>query len=162
MSDPETHRIAKAFGAPIIIHAKPVKGSLRAAALKRGKRVLLFEGGEPSRFNPGAVEAGVDGTLRALSALGMIESAPAAPEVAPLESRSTKWIRAARGGIVRLDTSLGASIRKGERVGVIADPTARDEIEVLSRASGVVIGQTVNPLVNLGDALVHVAEIVSP
>ena len=161
MTDPDTRRLAAAFGAPIVIHSKTIKGSLRAAALKRGKGVLLFEGGEASRFNPAAVEAGVDGTLRTLLALGMIESAPAPPAVAPLESRSTKWIRAPRGGIVRLVTSLGSRIQKGERVGVIADPTARDEIEVRSRTSGVVVGQTVNPLVSLGDALVHVAEITS-
>jgi predicted deacylase len=162
MSDPETHRLATAFGTPIVIHSKTIKGSLRAAALKRGKRVLLFEGGEPSRFNPAAVEAGVDGTLRALSALGMIEAAPAAPAVPPLQSRSTKWIRAPKGGIVRLVTTLGSKIQKGDPIGVVADPTARDEIEVLSSTSGIVIGQTVNPLVSQGDALVHVAVIASP
>ncbi|MDH3208508.1 MAG: succinylglutamate desuccinylase/aspartoacylase family protein [Gemmatimonadota bacterium] len=161
MDDKETRRLAKAFAAPVMIHARPIKGSLRAAALRRGKRVLLFEGGEPSRFNPTVVEAGVDGTLRALKAMGMIDAAPAAPKARPLLSRSTKWVRAPRGGIVRLATTLGDRIEKGASVGVIADPTDRDEVEVLSRASGIVVGQTVNPLVSMGDALVHVAEVDS-
>lgn len=160
--DAETRRLAHAFGAPVAIHARPIKGSLRSAALRRGKRVLLFEGGEPSRFNPGAVEAGVQGTQRVLRALGMADYVPPPPEVPPRESNSTKWVRAPRGGIVRLATTLGAYIEKGALVGVISDPTARDETDVFSRSSGIVIGQTVHPLVNLGDALLHVAEIDPP
>jgi predicted deacylase len=93
--------------------------------------------------------------------LGMLEPGAETPGVTPLLSRSTKWTRAPRGGIVRLQTSLGAEVKKGEPVGLITDPTARDEVEVKSRATGIVIGQTVNPLVSMGDALVHVAEIES-
>jgi predicted deacylase len=158
LTDPETRRLALAFGTPVVVHARPIKGTLRSAVLKRKKRILLFEGGEPSRFSPEAVQAGVHGTRRVLQALHMIDSAPSPPEKPPLETRSTKWVRAPRGGIVRLTTGLGARIEKGDPVGVISDPTARDETEVFSRAGGLVIGQTVHPLVSLGDALIHVAE----
>jgi len=162
MDDPETRRLALAFGAPVVIHAKPIKGSLRAAALKRGKRVLLFEGGEPRRFNLGVVDAGTAGTLRALAALDMTDGAPeTGATTATLESRSTKWIRAPRGGILRLSTSLGAVVAKGERVGEITDPMARRGTQVRAQSGGVVIGSTVNPLVSLGDAIIHVAEIAS-
>jgi predicted deacylase len=159
MEDPETRRLALAFGAPVAIHAKPPGGSLRAAALKRGKTVLLFEGGEPARFNPPAVEAGVGGTLRALTALGMLEGPRAPPPGEVLMSRATRWTRAPRGGIIRLDVSLGERVQKGDRVGVISDPLVRGETQVFSRSSGIVIGVTVNPLVSLGDAVVHVADV---
>lgn len=162
MDDPETHRVAMAFGAPAVIHATPRSGTLRRAALRRGKRVLLFEGGEPKRFSPEAVEVGVAGTLRALGALDMIDGAPPSPGPAPFESRSTKWIRAPRGGIFRLETALGGRIRKGERVGQITEPTGPEGSTVKSRTSGLVIGHTVNPLVSLGDGIVHVAERVAP
>jgi predicted deacylase len=48
-------------------------------------------------------------------------------------------------------------VSKGEPVGIITDPTARHGTTVKSRSTGIVIGLTVNPLVSLGDAVVHVA-----
>ncbi len=158
MDDPETRRLALAFGAPVVIHSRPIKGSLRSAAVRKGRRVLLFEGGEPRRFSPEAVEAGTTGTLRVLGALGMSDGAPAAPAVPPVESRTTRWTRAPRGGVLRLSTELGARVERGQQVGVITDPTSRSGTAVTSRSTGIVIGLTVNPLVSLGDALVHVAE----
>lgn len=162
LDDPETRRLALAFGSPIIIHSKPPKGTLRAAALRKGKRVLLFEGGEPRRFSAEAVEAGVPGTLRVLAALGMIANGPGAAPAVPLEARRTTWVRAARGGIFRLKTSLGATVRKGDLLGIVSDPTAGTGTPVKARTDGVVLGHTVNPLTHQGDALVHVATILPP
>jgi hypothetical protein len=158
LDDPETLRLARSFGVPIIVHNKPIKSTLRAAALKRGKRVLLFEGGEPRRFSPESVAAGIPGTLRVLAAMGIIESAPP-PEGGTVVSRSTKWVRAPRGGIFRLESTLGALVEKGERLGLITDPAARDGTVVRARVGGLVLGHTVNPLVNPGDGIVNIAEL---
>ena len=76
LDDEETRRLAMAFSAPLMLHAKTIRGSLRETAVRRGKRVLLFEGGEPRRFNPGPVQAGADGALRVLHALEMIGTSP--------------------------------------------------------------------------------------
>lgn len=158
LDDEETRRLATAFASPLMLHAKTIKGSLREAARKRGKRMLLFEGGEPRRFNPGPVQAGSDGALRVLHALGMIDaSTPSMIETA--EARSTKWIRAPRGGIFHLDTHLGARVTRGDLIGVITEPSGRGGREVRSRASGMIMGHAVNPLVHQGDSLVHVAEM---
>ncbi|MCH1571737.1 MAG: succinylglutamate desuccinylase/aspartoacylase family protein, partial [Longimicrobiales bacterium] len=158
LDDEETRRLATAFASPLMLHAKTIKGSLREAARKRGKRMLLFEGGEPRRFNPGPVQAGSDGALRVLHALGMIDaSTPSMIETA--EARSTKWIRAPRGGIFHLDTHLGARVTRGDLIGVIKEPSGRGGREVRSRASGMIMGHAVNPLVHQGDSLVHVAEM---
>ncbi len=158
LDDPLTLSLARAFGAPIAIHGKGPAGSLRAAATKRGKRVLLYEGGEPRRFSRDAVETGVAGVLRVLEALEMVPDAPAAQ--APFEeSRKTRWVRAPRGGIFRLDTELGEHVHKGDHLGIISDPLGSRPVEVTARIDGVVIGHTVNPLVSQGDALVHIAEV---
>jgi len=159
MDDAETRRLATAFGAPLIVHSRTIKGSLRATALKRGKRVLLFEGGEPRRFSTQAVDAGVAGTLRVMKALEMIDSAPASPETPPAESRSTTWLRAARGGIFRLETRLGDRVGKGDRLGIITGPVGRDGSVVKARVTGIVMGHSVNPLVHQGDGLIHIAEV---
>ncbi len=158
MDDPQTRDFAVAFAPPIVVHSKTIKGTLRHTAVKLGKRVLLFEGGEPRRFSPTAVDAGVSGTLRVLRAAGMIDAAPAATNPVR-ESRNTKWVRAPRGGIFRLEAQLGEEVRKGERIGVIAGPAGRQGQDVVARMDGIILGHAVNPLVHQGDGLVHIAEV---
>lgn len=178
LHDPEVLRLARAFAPPLAIHSKTIKGSLRDAVKKRGKRCLLFEGGEPRRFSPAAVDAGVDGTMRVLAALGMVSGAAApsaggadgppdralaggdgpAPSTTCL-SRKTTWVRAPRGGIFRLEKRLGTMVEKNERLGIIGSPEGREKTPVLSTTAGMVMGHAVNPLVHRGDGLVHLAEI---
>jgi hypothetical protein len=93
-----------------------------------------------------------------LAALEMIsDRAPSADP--PVESRSTTWVRAPRGGIFRLETRLGERVTKGERLGIITGPSGRGGREVRAPVTGIVMGHAVNPLVHQGDALVHVADI---
>lgn len=173
LHDPETLRLARAFAPPLAIHSSTIKGSLRAAVGKKGKRCLLFEGGEPRRFSPAAVDAGVAGTLRVLEALGMTsksaaggrgEAADGSVAAAPTTklSESTTWVRAPRGGIFRLERRLGAMVEKDERLGVIGSPESRKRKEVRATRAGMVMGHAVNPLVHRGDGLVHIAEISEP
>lgn len=157
MDDPKTRTLAEAFGAPLMIHSEPMKGTLRASALKSGKCVLLYEGGEPRRFSPKAVDAGVAGTLRVLTALGMTDVSTVPVTSTPRLSRSATWIRAPRGGIFRLETRLGARVHEGQRLGVIGSPDTRTRQKVLSTVTGTVMGHAVNPLVHRGDSLVHIA-----
>lgn len=158
MDDEETRRLALAFAPPIVVHSKTIKGSLRHTALKMGKRVLLFEGGEPRRFSEEAIDVGVAGTLRALRCAGMIDDAPEATSRVR-ESRKTRWVRAPRGGIFRLERGLGDLVQKGSRLGVITGPAGREGQEVLARMDGMILGHAVNPLVHQGDGLVHIAEV---
>lgn len=159
LDDPETRRLAYAFGPPLVVHSKTIKGTLRETALKEGKRVLLFEGGEPRRFSTHAVEAGVAGALRTMHALGMTDEPGAVPSPEPAESRSTSWARAPKGGIFRLAVDLGARVQKGQLLGIISGPAGRGGREVRSRVAGMVMGYAVNPLVHQGDGLVHIAEL---
>ncbi len=163
LDDPETRRLAMAFAPPLVVHSKTIRGTLRETALKLGKRVLLFEGGEPRRFSPRAVGAGVDGAVRTLHALGMVdtlgETATDRSSSAPAESRSTKWVRAPRGGIFRLGVKLGGLVAQGELLGIISGPSGRGGREVRATASGMVAGHAVNPLVHQGDGLVHIARL---
>jgi predicted deacylase len=157
LADEETRRLALSFGAPVLLDSKPIQGSLRAAALKEGKQVLVFEGGEPRRFSRRAVETGVPGTLRVLGALGMIDDVPVAPLTPPLQSKHTKWVRAPRSGILRLEVQLGQRVERGDRLGIITDPAVREGKVVRASMSGIVLGHTVSPVVHLGDGLVHLA-----
>lgn len=162
LKDAETRRIAEAFGAPVMLHAQTRDGSLRQAATHTGVHVLLFEAGEPLRFNLECISAGVDGTMRVLEALGMWSEPVRAANRTPREARETSWIRARRGGILRLNCSLGSMVQRGELLGVVSDAFGDNELKLRAPNAGVVIGHTNNPYVNAGDGVLHLAELVDP
>ena len=156
LNDPETRRVAEAFGAPILYRAGKIRGSLRAAAVKRGKHILVYEAGEPMRFERNAIEVGVRGALRVLGVLGMWE-APDEDVEPGFEPSRTSWVRAGRSGIFHIHVGLGDEVEKGTLLGVISDVASRKRMNVRARFDGMVIGLTHNPLVYQGDALVHLA-----
>ncbi len=158
LEDPETRRCAKAFRAPVMLHSRPPSGSLRAAAARRGIPVLLYEAGEPLRFNPDAIGTGVDGVLRVMAALGMIGRERAPRGTRSVFATRSKWIRAPQSGVLYLDVELGGRVAAGGRVGRISDPLGEAGVEVVAPFSGIVIGRTNNPLVHRGDAVIHLAE----
>ncbi len=155
LTDEETLKLAKAFGAPVMMNSKPPKGSLRAAAVRRKKKVLLYEGGEARRFTPEAVEAGVRGSLRVLAALDIADLAKPAPDGESVLCKTT-WVRAPRSGICRLDAALGDEVEKGQSLGVIGDAFGDSRVRLKARTKGIVLGRRLNPLVTQGDAVVHI------
>lgn len=157
MDDEETRRLAIAFGGPLAVHSKTIRGSLREAARSLGTRTLLFEGGEPRRFSRRAVDAGVVGTLRVLEALGMSASEGTAPPSGTRLARSTRWVRAPQGGIFRMDVELGEDVEKGQVLGSISGPSGRNRVRVKASVTGVVMGHAVSPIAHRGDGLVHLA-----
>lgn len=160
LEDPEVGRLADAFAAPATVDAAFRDGSLRHACSRRGIPVLVFEGGEAHRFNEGAIRIGVEGTLRVLSALGMRDGAAApSPERPTTVVRHSRWERARRSGIVRIDVFPGQPVRRGDVLGVIADALGERRTAVRASTSGIVLGYTRNPLASQGDALVHLADL---
>lgn len=157
LADPETRRIAEAFAAPMMFSAVEIPGSLRAAARRRGAHLLVYEAGEPLRFDEGAIRTGVAGVLRVLAALGMWEHVEDAPPPRSFEAEDTTWVRAARSGIFHLTVKLGEPVRRHQQLGFISPPWGNETRAVKAPFEGIVIGFTSNPLVYRGDALVHVA-----
>ncbi len=159
LDDPETRKLAEAFGAPLMLHAKTRDGSLRGAATDRGATVLLFEGGEALRFDTEALAIGVEGIRRVLSELGMIDPDSDDSRPVPVESRRSSWVRARRSGIALLDVELGEVVQRGQLLGTIHDSVGQRLSRVSAPRVGIVIGRVQQPLVNQGDALVHLAEV---
>lgn len=157
LKDEETYRCAKAFGAPVMIHATLRDGSLRQTVAKKGIPILLYEGGEALRFDAEAIRVGREGILRVMNLLEMI-SFPL-PPVSSVEVEKMRWVRASRGGILRLQVSLGETVTKKQVLGIIANPFGKQSLKVRSPFQGLVIGHTQNPLVNQGDAIIHLAAI---
>jgi len=159
LDDPETRKLAEAFGPPLMLHAKIRDGSLRGAATEQGSTVLLYEGGEALRFDGEALSIGVAGIRRVLAALDMVDADDDAPRPVPVESRRGYWVRARRSGIALIDGELGEVVRRGQLLGVIHDSVGTRLSQVNATHSGVIIGRVQQPLVNQGDALIHIAEV---
>ncbi len=156
LDDEATLNLTTVFGAPIAIHSRTRDGSLRQAATDAGATVLLYEAGEAFRFDKAAIETGTDGVLRILHHLDMIDVEPT--QTAPtVLARSTKWARSSRSGILHSSVMLGDHVAKGSEIAVIRDPFGKRLGRIKAPTTGVVIGSTEHPLVNRGDAVVHIA-----
>ncbi len=157
---PMAEELANAFAAPAIITSPLRPNSLRATALESGTDVLLFEAGEALRFDEFAIRVGVKGILRVMSHLGMRNlNKSLVSKVEPIRSRKSSWVRAPEGGIFRSQRNAGDLVASDEVLGVVSDPFGDVDIPVRSPRDGVIIGRTNLPVVNMGDALMHVAEV---
>lgn len=157
LADPETLKLARIFGAPVAIHSKTRDGSLRQAATEKGSVVLLYEAGEADRFDERAIRAGTAGVLRVLEHLGVCGGAPELSNEVWLSHKSS-WLRASQSGILHLNVSLGDVVSRGDLVAKIYDPFGKRLGRISARTNGVIIGHIQRPLVNRGDAILHVAE----
>ena len=161
LDDPTTLGLARAFAAPFSIHARLRDGSLRQAAAERDKTVLLYEAGQAHRFDDDAIETGVLGVMRTLRALGMIDVR--LPRVRQTRLiRRTRWVRARRGGIADIQVALGQHVVNGETLASISDAFGMRPTQVKASETGWVIAQSLRPLVNSGDSLVHIASAQGP
>lgn len=152
--DAETLRCAEAFAPPVLLHSELRDGSLRQAASQLGKHVLLYEAGEPMRFDEAAIDLGARGVLRVMAALGMGKRHPR-PRYKPQRIDQATWIRARRSGMLRLQAKLGETVEPKQPLGFIADAFGENSTTVRSPAAGLVIGLNNNPLVGRGDAVIH-------
>jgi predicted deacylase len=159
LEDPRTRELAEAFAAPVMLHARIRDGSLRAAAREAGATVLLYEAGEAWRMDGWAIEAGVRGVRRVLAALGMTDALEEDPPTPSQPSFKSSWVRARGTGMLHLEVALGEHVSEGQRLGGLFDSFGKRVRLVHAERSGVVIGRTEAPVVNSGDAVVHVAEV---
>lgn len=156
----ETRKLAQAFGAPLILNSSLRDGSLRQEACKIGCDTLLYEAGEALRFDEVAIRIGVKGVLSVCRHLGILRSTrPKKTAKRSIISRSSYWLRAPAGGILRAHKGLGDFVEEGESIGFISDPFGHKESEVLPSKAGVIVGRTNLPVVNQGDALFHIAKV---
>ncbi|HEY9888553.1 MAG TPA: succinylglutamate desuccinylase/aspartoacylase family protein [Candidatus Obscuribacterales bacterium] len=158
LADPITYNFAKAFGAPILIHADTRDGSLRESAAHRNIPTLLYEGGEALRFDEEAIQVGVDGVRRVLAYLDMYTLDAPTQVVLAIEAHETRWVRASRGGFWHRKVDLGQQVSHKETLGFITDAFGDKPAPVRCPVNGWVVGHNQNPLIHQGDALVHIAE----
>jgi len=160
--DEECLRLAKAFGTRFIMHAPQREKSFRESASRLGKKVMLFEGGKSLFLDKRVTEVGLQGAMRIMNYLGMrdfhqeISKIPQIPE--PVLITRSKWVRAKHSGMYRSFIQIGNKVKKDDVLGSITDPYGDFERKVLAPYNGYIICSNHSPIVNQGDAIVHLGE----
>lgn len=161
LDEPETKKLAEAFGVPVIINTNLRDGSLRAAADEFRVKTLLYEAGQALRLDELSVRAGVKGIQNVMRELGMLSSkSHRNANTEPYIARSSSWIRAPHSGLLQSYKKLGDRVSKNQVLAAVTDPSDMFDLhehEILSKYAGIIIGKTNIPLVNEGDAIFHVA-----
>lgn len=154
LRDKKSMELAQAFNAPFTIDAPFRPNSLRKEASRRGKNIIVYEGGESLRFDQHAIKEGIAGTMRLMKHLNMIDEAPH-PEVENKIIWSTGWIRAKTAGLFQANVFCGQHVLKGDWLGTMTDPFGEFQEKVIATETGYVIGLNNIPVINAGDALIH-------
>ncbi|MCB9026573.1 MAG: succinylglutamate desuccinylase/aspartoacylase family protein [Bdellovibrionaceae bacterium] len=160
LDEPETRELAKSFGVPVVIHAKLKDGSLREAARKKKVHTLLFEGGEALRFENDVIRSGLRGCFSVMRKIGMLppsKKAKQKEETKVFVAKQSYWVRANHSGSFRALKKVGDHILENEVLAIISDPFGCEPYEVKAIEGGIIIGMVTIPLVNKGDAMVHIA-----
>ncbi|MGM0946194.1 MAG: succinylglutamate desuccinylase/aspartoacylase family protein [Bacteroidota bacterium] len=149
--------LAKAFGTHYVVNSKMIDKTFRKEAFKAKKHILVFEGGESMRIDELSTEEGVNGTKRLLHHLGMIAENPEAKDTLILSQ--SDWVRSRASGIFNSSVKLGDQVKKGQILARISDPYGQVKIPVKAPSNGYVIGLNNLPVINVGEALLHIGKL---
>jgi predicted deacylase len=168
MSNPQVRKLARAFGATILVDQPGVRGSLRREATEAGIPTIIFEAGETGRFSRKISMIGLRGVLSVLAEKKMWPTGSGSSGTSknkvtkpPFQVivKASDWIRAEKGGILDLIVKPGDLIYQGGLVGSILNPFGKTVTQILAPVTGIIIGVTTAPLTIPGTGIVHVARL---
>jgi hypothetical protein len=106
------------------------------------------------RFDYHAINEGVNGCLRLMNACDMINFE--VPDNKSVTINKTTWVRANSSGLFHMSVNNGAPVSKGDLLGIIFNPFGETEEKILSQVNGYIVGINNRPVVDQGDALIHI------
>ncbi len=149
--------LAKVFNPPFIINSSYIHKSLREEMHKRGKKILLFEGGKDNSIEEKIVQEALDGIKRILDFLDIRHfKVEAAHKHQYIEIRESKWLRAPNSGMFQSIVVNGSKVEIDDVLGMVTDPFGRIERKIKAQFPGYVFCINESPVVNKGDALYHI------
>ncbi len=158
--DSESMELARIFNPPFIIHSAYIAKSIRESMNKRGKKILLFEGGKTNSIEEGIVKEGVDGIKRFLNHLNMRSFKEVGNQHHPIYIKEHKWLRAPNSGMFQTTVKNGDKVELGTILGIVTDPFGKIEKRIKSPMEGYVFCINESPVVNKGDAIFHIGNKV--
>ncbi|MFN5785033.1 MAG: succinylglutamate desuccinylase/aspartoacylase family protein, partial [Flavobacteriia bacterium] len=157
MEDKESLELAKIFNPPFILNSSYISKTIRESINKKGKKMLLFEGGKTNSIEEMIVEEGINGVKRFLSHLGMRQfKIDISKDRSPVYLAESKWMRSPNSGMFQATVTNGANVKKGEVIGIVTDPYGNFEKKVKASATGYIICLNESPVVYKGDAIFHI------
>ena len=155
---PALRRLATAFGCEVIFDMPGEEGMLRRAATDAGVPTIVYEAGEPLKFQRGLIRRGVQGICNVLRELRMAEF-PREPAPWQVVVDDHRWIRAPRGGILNLQVRPGDIIDKGGTIALSTRPFGTGMRRIKAPYTGLVVGCTTVPMVIPGSAVCHLVSL---
>ncbi|MAO09383.1 MAG: succinylglutamate desuccinylase [Flavobacteriaceae bacterium] len=156
--------LAQIFNPPFIVYSSLLKKSYRETCDSMNIPTLLFEGGKSLESDKHIAKLGVDGIMRVLKHLDMLQDSFETPKV---ESKSviiekSKWLRAQKSGLLHVKVPCHKHVVKGEFLATITDPYGTMRFKVLSPNDGYIINVNQSPIIYQGDAIFHISTENSP
>ncbi len=150
--------LAMHFGHGIVVGGAGPDGSWRKSAVDAGVPAIIYEAGEPLRFQADEIEHGVKGVFSVMAYLDMMAAAGTTVPDDQVYRRS-QWLRAGtdQNGFFFPVAELGDEIEAGQLLGRIVDPLTDVEHEIRAAKAGKLIGMAVSRPVLAGYGLFHIA-----
>lgn len=155
LRDEGVKKLAKAFGAELLLGGAGPEGSFRREATAAGCPTICVEAGEPWKIEPAIVQFGVRGVRNVLIELGMMTGQVARPRYQTKVNQTT-WVRAKVGGILRFHVAPGQMVREGQEIASNSSLLG-EQLNVLhAPIDGIVLGMTTLPAVKPGEPVCHI------
>jgi uncharacterized protein len=157
MNNKTTSKMAKLSKPVLILNSIPSATTLRGVAEEKGIPAITLELGEPKVYQRNLVEESVEGIKNILDYLGMYKwkkSALKAPFLCDVSHR----VVTRKAGIVEVKPRLLQIIKKGELVATLKNVFGDTLQSFHSPCDGIIIGRSVNPLVQIGDSILHIGQ----
>lgn len=151
-------RLADGFGAEVILDTPGERGMLRREATRAGVPTIVFEAGEPMRFEVPFIERAVRGIRNLLADVGMYPCARHSPKF-QVVVKDCKWVRSLRGGILILRVKPGDFVEQGQDLGYNMKPYGKEVSVLHAPFPGLVVGVATHPMAFPGTAVCHILKL---
>ncbi len=162
LDNPQVERLARAFGASVVLFGGGDGGSLRSVATADGIPTITVEMGRAQRFQPVLIEKAIEGVESVLAEFDVL---PGRPVLWPgwykftsIESEK-RWIRADRGGLVDMHWGPYPLVYEDEPICTISTHSRAVEEVVRAPFTGLIVGSLENPVALPGHPLCHLVRV---
>lgn len=152
--------LAQIFNAPFLMNGSNIKKTFRGTCADLGKTYLLFEGGMSNKSDKHIVATAVNGAVRVLNHLKMLDPTVEVkkPDKESIVITDSKWVRANYSGLLHPKVPCGKKVEKDEFLATITDPYGELRYKVKAPHAGYIINVNYSPLVYQGDAIFHISK----
>ena len=157
LKDATTAQMAYLLHPQIIVDNPPSDYTLRGVADEQGKPAITVEICDPQRFQRDPIKRTLQGVRRILNHLELTPRRTGAPLPShpPVLCERSYWIRAHRGGMIRVHPRITDMVAKDEPIATQVNIFGDVRHEYLAPERGIVIGHCVNPIGQTGARILH-------